>query len=100
MLLRKLQTKNLSVSLQPFEVFAEVHRVLKPGGSFIVSFSNRMFATKVIRAWLMTGDALHIFFVSYYFQTSGKWQKLTISDITDKSTTEHRDPMYVLHGIK
>jgi SAM-dependent methyltransferase len=32
-------------------VFAEVSRVLRPGGVVVVSFSNRMFPTKAIRAW-------------------------------------------------
>ena len=36
---------------KPFEVFAEVARVLRPGGRFIVTFSNRWFPPKVIRAW-------------------------------------------------
>ena len=35
----------------PERVFAEVARVLRPGGPFIVSFSNRMLAQKAIRAW-------------------------------------------------
>jgi ubiquinone/menaquinone biosynthesis C-methylase UbiE len=32
---------------QPEKVFAEIYRVLKPGGVCIVSFSNRMFYEKV-----------------------------------------------------
>ncbi|GFH06284.1 methyltransf_11 domain-containing protein [Haematococcus lacustris] len=36
---------------QPEEVFSEVHRVLKPGGVCIVTFSNRMFPHKAISAW-------------------------------------------------
>lgn len=35
----------------PGEVFAEFERVLAPGGVVVVSFTNRMFATKAIRAW-------------------------------------------------
>jgi SAM-dependent methyltransferase len=35
----------------PGAVFAEFARVLAPGGVLIVSFSNRMFPTKAIRAW-------------------------------------------------
>lgn len=31
---------------KPFEVFQEIHRVLKPGGLAIMSFSNRCFPTK------------------------------------------------------
>ena len=37
--------------VKPFEVFAEVARVLRPGGRLIVTFSNRWFPPKVIRAW-------------------------------------------------
>ncbi|MDP4360502.1 methyltransferase domain-containing protein, partial [Escherichia coli] len=37
---------------RPVEVFAEVARVLRPGGVVVVSFSNRCFPTKAIRAWL------------------------------------------------
>jgi SAM-dependent methyltransferase len=36
---------------RPEDVFAEVARVLRPGGVVIVSFSNRMFSQKAIRAW-------------------------------------------------
>ena len=31
---------------KPVEVFREMHRVLKPGGKAIMSFSNRCFPTK------------------------------------------------------
>ena len=31
---------------KPLEVFKEMHRVLKPGGRAIMSFSNRCFPTK------------------------------------------------------
>jgi len=36
---------------QPEAVFAEINRVLKPGGVCIITFSNRMFAQKAIAAW-------------------------------------------------
>jgi len=35
----------------PAAVFAEFERVLVPGGVVVVSFTNRMFPTKAIRAW-------------------------------------------------
>jgi hypothetical protein len=37
--------------IDPFEVFAEVARILRPGGRFIVTFANRWFPPKVTRAW-------------------------------------------------
>jgi len=41
---------------RPLEVFTEMHRVLKPGGRAIMSFSNRCFPTKAIALWTATGD--------------------------------------------
>ena len=97
-----LCTVSIDYLIRPFEVFNEIHRILKPGGSFIVSFSNRMFATKVIKAWRFSGDDAHVFIATFYFQTSADWAQVTISDITQKtqSSSDRRDPMYVLHGIK
>ena len=52
---------------RPLEVFAEVRRVLKPGGVFVCTFSNRCFPTKVIRGWLSTDDRGRCAIVSTYF---------------------------------
>ena len=45
----------LCVSVQylqrPVAVFAEVFRILRPGGVFVVSFSNRCFPTKAVAIW-------------------------------------------------
>ena len=37
---------------KPIEVFKEMHRVLKPGGQAIMSFSNRCFPTKGVNILL------------------------------------------------
>jgi len=36
---------------RPVEVFAEVQRVLAPGGVHVVAYSHRLFATKAIAGW-------------------------------------------------
>ena len=36
---------------RPEEVFAEVYRILKPGGVCVISFSNRLFYEKAIASW-------------------------------------------------
>jgi SAM-dependent methyltransferase len=41
---------------QPERVFAEIHRVLRPGGCAIFTFSNRMFYDKAITAWRDCGS--------------------------------------------
>lgn len=62
--------------VRPFEVFAEVARVLRPGGRFVVTFSNRWFPPKVIAAW----RELHAFermgLVLEYFHRDGLFTEL------------------------
>ena len=54
---------------QPEIMFAEIARVLKPGGVAIVSFSNRMFYQKAIQAWRDGSDRARIELVKRYFQS-------------------------------
>jgi SAM-dependent methyltransferase len=56
---------------RPVEVFRDVGRVLRPGGLFVVTFSDRCFPTKAIRGWLATDDAGHVEIVRTYFRESG-----------------------------
>lgn len=46
-----LNTVSVQYLQKPEAVFAEIYRVLKPGGIAIISFSNRMFYQKAIQAW-------------------------------------------------
>ena len=59
--------------VRPLEVFRDVARVVRPGGVFVCSFSNRCFPTKAIRGWLMTDDETHCTIVAEYFRRSGGW---------------------------
>lgn len=52
---------------RPLEVFAEVARVLRSSGRFVVTFSNRCFPTKAIRGWLATDDGGRVAIVRTYF---------------------------------
>lgn len=53
----------------PEKIFAEVYRVLKPGGIAIFSFSNRMFYQKAITAWRDSSEAARIELVRSYFES-------------------------------
>jgi SAM-dependent methyltransferase len=46
-----LNTVSVDYLTRPFDVFGEVGRVLRPGGLFLVLFSNRFFPEKVVRLW-------------------------------------------------
>jgi SAM-dependent methyltransferase len=59
--------------VRPVEVFAEVARVLRPGGLFVVTFSDRLFPTKAIRGWLETDDEGHVRIVRTYFRLTGRF---------------------------
>jgi SAM-dependent methyltransferase len=56
---------------QPFAVFAEVRRVLRPGAPFIVSFSNRCFPTKAVAAWRALDPNGHAALVGHYLEATG-----------------------------
>ncbi|MEA5570102.1 class I SAM-dependent methyltransferase [Calothrix sp. UHCC 0171] len=51
----------------PEAIFTEIHRVLKPGGVAIISFSNRMFYQKAIQAWRDASESGRVELVKGYF---------------------------------
>ncbi|TKY63170.1 methyltransferase protein [Spatholobus suberectus] len=64
-----LCTVSVQYLQQPEKVFEEVFRLLKPGGVFIVSFSNRMFYEKAISAWREGTAYSRVRLVVQYFQS-------------------------------
>lgn len=64
-----LNTVSVQYLQYPEAVFAEIYRILKPGGIAIVSFSNRMFYQKAIAAWRDASEAQRVHLVKQYFQS-------------------------------
>lgn len=56
---------------RPFEVFAEVRRVLVPGAPFAVSYANRCFPTKAVAIWRSLDMRGQSSLVSLYLQRAG-----------------------------
>ena len=65
-----LNTVSVQYLEQPELIFAEIYRILKPGGVAIISFSNRMFYQKAIAAWRDRSDLARVELVKSYFQTT------------------------------
>jgi SAM-dependent methyltransferase len=79
---------------RPVEVFREVARVLRPGGVFVCTFSNRCFPTKAIRGWLSTSDEEHCAIVFRYFRLAGGWDDPHAERRTPAGHT--RDPLFAV----
>jgi SAM-dependent methyltransferase len=61
----------------PGAVFAEFGRVLAPDGVLVVSFTNRMFRTKAVRAWRTAGMDERTDLVGAYCEAGG----LAVTDV-------------------
>ncbi|MER3434498.1 MAG: SAM-dependent methyltransferase [Leptolyngbya sp. ERB_1_1] len=63
-----LNTVSVQYIQYPEAIFTEIHRILKPGGIAIISFSNRMFYQKAIAAWRDSSESDRVTLVKQYFQ--------------------------------
>lgn len=89
----------------PLKIFKEVNRVLKPGGRFIVSQSNRLFQTKAVDVWLGCRDVDdRLRLIGKYFQYAGDFTTPKAFDISAQGKnvrgTKAEDPMYVVEAAK
>ena len=79
---------------------AEARRVLKPGGVFVLTFSNRCFPNKAVSVWLSTTDQQHIELVTQYFEESGNWRGINSAQKFAKPPEKGGDPLYAVWAIK
>ena len=79
---------------RPIEVFADVARVLRPGGPFVCTFSNRCFPTRAIRGWLASTDEQHCEIVATYFRLAEGYD----DPVTQRRTpaVHPGDPLYAV----
>ena len=102
-------TVSVEYLTQPFEIFNEVARVLRPEGVFILTFSNRWFPPKVVNIWKGLHEFERMGLILEYFSHDKKFKNLeTLSirgyprPIHDKyfSVTRLADPVYAVWGYK
>jgi SAM-dependent methyltransferase len=78
--------------VRPIEVFTDVRRVLRAGGPFVVSFSNRCFPTKAVAIWLSSRSAEHVALVRAYFENAG------FTAVVDTQPMTPDDPLWAVTG--
>lgn len=102
-------TASVEYLTRPLEVFAEVRRVLRPGGRFVLTFSNRWFAPKVINIWQDCHEFERMGLVLDYFLRSGGFDDLETCSLRglarpadDKyfAQTADADPVYAVWGSR
>jgi len=96
---------NVSVDylIKPVDVFKELGRVLKPGGTAHMAFSNRCFPTKVVGKWMGMTDAERRKWVGGYFWASEGWedvQEVILKEQRGGFLGEYEDPLYVVRARK
>ncbi|MBI5947336.1 MAG: methyltransferase domain-containing protein [Chloroflexi bacterium] len=88
----------VTVSVQyltsPVEVFREVGRVLRPGGPFIVTYSNRCFPTKAVAMWQALNSREHADLIAMYFQLSGAFGSPLACDLSPNPG--RTDPLFAV----
>ena len=102
-----LNTVSVEYLTDPDTTFKEVARILRPGGHFIVTFSNRWFPPKVIQVWEELHDFERMGMVIEYFIRSGSFSNLQTYSIrglprphSDKYYPKLRfsDPIFAVWG--
>jgi SAM-dependent methyltransferase len=82
---------------RPLAVFAEVARVLRPGGVFVCTFSNRCFPTKAIRGWLSTDDGGRAAIVRRYFELTDGFDAPVAQQ---RETSWFGDPLFAVSAVR
>ncbi|MBC7357094.1 MAG: methyltransferase domain-containing protein [Desulfacinum sp.] len=92
-----LNTVSVDYLTRPFEVFREVGRILKPGGLFLVLFSNRMFPQKVVKVWREAGEEERVIIVEDYFRSSELFEAPQVA--VSKGLPRPEDDKYAHWGL-
>ncbi|SDO56074.1 class I SAM-dependent methyltransferase [Geodermatophilus sp. DSM 45219] len=82
---------------RPIEVLADAGRVLRPGGTLAVTYSNRCFPTKAVRGWLATDDEQHGVVVAELVRRAGAFGEPRVELRTPPGVG---DPLYAVTATR
>ncbi len=83
--------------IKPLAVFEEIVRVLRPGGVFVCTFSNRCFPSKAIRGWLEADERGRCAIVAAYFALTKDFDK---PEVRHCNPGESGDPLFAVWAKK
>jgi SAM-dependent methyltransferase len=92
-----INTVSVDYMTKPAQVFKEVGRVLKPGGLFLVIFSNRMFPEKAVKVWREAGEEERVLLVEDFFREAGAFERAAV--FLSKGKPRPKDDKYAHLGI-
>ncbi|MEJ5360182.1 MAG: methyltransferase domain-containing protein [Desulfobacterales bacterium] len=104
-----ISTVSFEYLVRPREVFAQVARILRPGGIFVQVFSNRFFPPKAVRLWTELHEFERMGLVLEVFRDSGEYGELETfslrglprpADDRHAGATPFSDPLYAVWGKK
>ena len=87
-----VNTVSVQYLIRPVATFAEIARVLRPGGISIVAMSHRCFPTKAVRAWHALPPPDRIRVVAAYFSRAGGYEAVRVVD----RSPEAADPLWLV----
>lgn len=102
-------TASIEYLTQPLAVFNDLARVLRPGGVFVVTFSNRWFPAKAIGIWEQIHEFERMGLVMEYFLRSDAYTNLGTYSMrglprpkNDRYAGEllYSDPVYAVWGYR
>jgi SAM-dependent methyltransferase len=104
-----LNTVSVDYMTKPVQVFREVGRILRPGGLFLVIFSNRMFPEKAVRVWKESSEDERVLLVEDFFKEASLFEKASVFVSKGKPRPENdkyshlgipSDPIYAVYADK
>ncbi|MBN1832218.1 MAG: methyltransferase domain-containing protein [Deltaproteobacteria bacterium] len=92
-----MNTVSIDYMTHPVDIFMEVGRILKPGGLFLVIFSNRMFSEKAVKVWRESSEDERVILVQEFFNESGMFESPSV--FVSKGRPRPKDDKYANSGL-